>query len=105
MNNLKVFCAFSSRWSRRRFAAYSIALLLLGSMSTGPLLAQTSTASAITVDMPDRGILMSEVEKQFGAPLARVAAIGVPPISIWHYDHFSVYFEADRVIHAVKIPQ
>lgn len=42
------------------------------------------------------------VERSFGAPSMKRAAIGDPPISRWVYDGFTVYFEYDRVIHAVR---
>jgi hypothetical protein len=48
---------------------------------------------------------MSEVEKHFGAPVARHPTVGgaphQPPITRWDYNTFSVFFEHDRVIHAV----
>ena len=57
------------------------------------------------VDRPKRGSTMSEVEKQFGAPVTRHATVGgaahQPPITRWDYNGFSVFFEHDRVIHAV----
>jgi hypothetical protein len=57
------------------------------------------------VDRPKRGSSMSEVEKQFGAPVTRHATVGgaphQPPITRWDYNGFSVFFEHDRVIHAV----
>jgi hypothetical protein len=58
------------------------------------------------VDVPKRGLTMDEVEKQFGAPVTRHAAVGgasaqQPPITRWDYNSFSVVFERDRVIDAV----
>jgi hypothetical protein len=44
---------------------------------------------------------MGEVEKHFGAPLTRHPTVGQPPITRWDYNAFSVFFEHDRVIHAV----
>ena len=41
------------------------------------------------------------VEAKFGAPDAKVAPVGDPPISRWEYADFVVFFEYDRVIHAV----
>jgi hypothetical protein len=57
-------------------------------------------------DVPKRGLTMGEVEKQFGAPVTRHPAVGggsphQPPITRWDYNGFSVFFERDRVIHAV----
>jgi hypothetical protein len=54
-----------------------------------------------TVDRPKRGSTMTEVEKHFGAPVEKHATVGKPPITRWDYSGFSVFFEHDRVIHAV----
>ena len=44
---------------------------------------------------------MSDVEKHFGAPVEKHPTVGAPPITRWDYSGFSVFFEHDRVIHAV----
>lgn len=55
--------------------------------------------------VPARGMTMSSVEKQFGEPAERHPTVGgapaQPPITRWDYHGFSVFFERDRVIHAV----
>ena len=58
------------------------------------------------IDRPKRGSTMSEVEKRFGAPVARHATVGgnlphQPPITRWDYNAFSVVFERDRVVDTV----
>jgi hypothetical protein len=53
---------------------------------------------------PSRGMTMQAVESKFGAPQERHAAVGEPPISRWDYPGFKVFFEKDRVIHAVVDP-
>ena len=53
---------------------------------------------------PSRGMTMHAVEAKFGAPEARHEAVGEPPISRWDYHGFRVFFEKDRVIHAVVDP-
>jgi len=53
---------------------------------------------------PARGMTMHAVEAKFGAPAARHEAVGEPPISRWDYPGFRVFFEKDRVIHAVVDP-
>ena len=55
---------------------------------------------------PKAGMSMTAVESTYGAPAQRHAAVGGavvqhPPITRWDYPSFSVYFEHDRVIHAV----
>ncbi len=50
---------------------------------------------------PKSGMTMTAVESTYGAPPQRHATVGQPPITRWDYPSFSVYFEHDRVIHAV----
>jgi hypothetical protein len=47
---------------------------------------------------------MARVETKFGAPMSRRSAVGDPPISSWEYADFTVFFEYDRVLHAVNKP-
>jgi hypothetical protein len=54
-----------------------------------------------TIDKPKRGITMTQVEAKFGAPVEKHDAVGAPPITRWDYPGFAVFFEHDRVIHAV----
>lgn len=60
-----------------------------------------------TVEMrPRPGMSMTAVESTYGAPSQRHSARGgsvaeQPPITRWDYPSFSVYFEHDRVVHAV----
>jgi hypothetical protein len=51
---------------------------------------------------PTRGMTQSRVEENYGTPASRQGAVGDPPISRWDYDSFVVYFEYDKVIHAVS---
>jgi len=50
---------------------------------------------------PTRGMTMSEVASQFGAPVTKIPAVGKPPIARWEYPGFVVYFEHEHVIHSV----
>jgi hypothetical protein len=50
---------------------------------------------------PKPGTSMTSVESTYGTPSERRGAVGEPPITRWDYPGFSVYFENDRVIHAV----
>lgn len=56
-----------------------------------------------SVERPNRGATMQSVEKKFGQPAQRHATVGQPPITRWDYPGFSVFFEHDRVIHAVAL--
>jgi hypothetical protein len=53
---------------------------------------------------PPRGATQATVEARFGAPVQRHPTVGQPPITRWDYPGFAVFFEHDRVIHAVAIP-
>ena len=90
---------------------------ILAALLCGCALASAAVAETIVVndqvqvrdsqvDRPKRGLTMDEVEKKFGAPATRHAAVGgssqqQPPITRWDYNGFTVVFERDRVIDAV----
>jgi len=50
---------------------------------------------------PTRGMTRESVEATYGSPESRQSAVGEPPIARWDYAGFVVFFEYDRVIHAV----
>ncbi len=54
-----------------------------------------------TIAHPHRSQTMHQVERRFGAPEKRFPAVGHPPMTRWDYRDFSVYFEYNRVVHAV----
>ena len=60
------------------------------------------TAPGADDGRPTRGMTQASVESKYGAPVAKNAAVGEPPISSWEYQNMVVYFEYDRVIHAVE---
>ena len=77
------------------------------------LVAAWGTAGADTLQMqgttasqgdgrPSRGMTQASVESRYGAPAAVKAPVGDPPITRWEYSEFIVYFEYDKVIHAVR---
>ncbi|WP_425478478.1 hypothetical protein [Dyella dinghuensis] len=58
------------------------------------------------MNLPARGLSMSQVEKRYGAPLRKLSPRGGdsskhPTINRWEYSTFIVYFENSHVIHAV----
>ncbi len=76
------------------------------------LAAMAAMANAETVNMagatagsddgrPTRGMTQASVESKYGSPVSVQAAVGEPPITRWIYADFVVFFEYDRVIHAV----
>ena len=82
-------------------------LLLLSLLATGPAWAETLSVPTgdppAAVERPKRGNTMSAVQSRFGEPVTRHAAVGQPPIARWDYAQFAVYFENDRVQHAVIV--
>jgi hypothetical protein len=76
------------------------------------LVAFGSMASAETVNMdgmsagsdgarPTRGMTQASVQSKYGSPVSTNAPVGDPPITRWEYADFVVFFEYDKVIHAV----
>lgn len=82
-------------------------LLLLALLATGPAWAETLSVPAgdpaAAAERPIRGNTMSTVQSRFGEPVNRHATVGQPPITRWDYAQFAVYFENDRVLHAVIV--
>ncbi len=82
-------------------------LLMLALITAQPALAETLSTStgdpSAAADRPSRGSSMSAVQGRFGEPTTRHSAVGEPPITRWDYPEFAVYFEHDRVLHAVLI--
>ena len=93
--------------SKRHQTLSKLAILALASSFLGVAGAQTldmqgASAAASDDGRPTRGSTQAQVEAKYGEPQARNEAVGDPPISSWEYADMIVYFEYDRVIHAVK---
>ena len=85
-------------------AAIVMAVLGLSAQAALADTLQVAATPASRAGVPSRGQTMAEVERQFGAPASRLAAVGQPPITRWVYPGFVVFFEGSRVIHAVATP-
>lgn len=57
------------------------------------------------VESPRTGLSKAAVEAKYGSPVKRMGPIGDPPIYVWDYPEFTVYFESDTVIHSVVKPK
>jgi hypothetical protein len=80
------------------------ALALVTSLAAAQNLGMaTGDPSATLPERPARGSTMSQVEARFGTPASRHAAVGNPPITRWDYPQFAVFFEYDKVLHAVIV--
>lgn len=53
------------------------------------------------MDRPIAGMSKAQVEKKYGEPEKRYAAVGEPPISRWEYADYIVVFEYSTVLHTV----
>jgi len=67
---------------------------------------RTKVAQEQSMNMPQRGMTMAQVERQYGAPVRKLDTRGGdspkhPPIHRWEYSNYIVYFERNHVIHSV----
>ena len=82
---------------------FTVLALLFGVLGTvnAQTLEMEGVASGSDGARPSAGMTADSVESTFGAPEAKVAPVGDPPIARWEYKDFVVFFEYDRVIHTV----
>ena len=59
-------------------------------------------AASKTQRLPTNGMNKATVERRYGAPARKDSAVGDPPISVWYYDDFKVFFEYQLVLHSVS---
>ena len=80
--------------------------LLVALLSAPAILihAETLTLGPIgpAADGPKRGSTMVDVETSMGSPQSTSGPVGDPPITVWYYPTFNVYFEYDKVLHSVE---
>ena len=58
-------------------------------------------APGYSVNLPGRGMTMTQVEEKFGPPMEKLPEVGDPPIIRWIYPSYTVYFEYQYVINSV----
>ena len=86
----------------RLLVASAAALLFLLASGAGADTLSMQPGYAISDDgRPTRGMTQQRVQAKYGQPQSTRAPVGDPPISRWEYADFIVYFEHDKVIHAV----
>lgn len=88
-----------------------VALLALAGLATSPAVhADNLLINRVQqekgMDLPQRGMSMTQVEQKYGAPQRKLTPRGGdaakhPTINRWEYGTFIVYFEHSHVIHAV----
>jgi len=80
--------------------------LLVALLSVSPVLIHADTLTLGPVgpaaDGPNRGSTMVDVEATLGHPQSTSGPVGDPPITVWHYPKFNIYFEYDKVLHSVE---
>ena len=92
----------------RKQTLTALGLGLVGIAATPAVPAQNlemaaAPAAATAAGMPSRGQSMAQVERQYGAPSERLAAVGQPPITRWLYPDMLVVFEHEHVVHTVAL--
>ncbi len=84
----------------RKISLIALSLAVFGIANADTL--DMRGASAGSADArPTRGMSQAKVESKYGSPVSVQAPVGDPPITRWEYQDFIVYFEYDKVIHAV----
>ncbi|WLQ15378.1 hypothetical protein O5O45_05520 [Hahella aquimaris] len=86
---------------------FAVALISLAPLANAdelvtPVMQQGSSNAGM--ETPRTGQTMSAVEQRYGSPSYVKGPVGDPPITVWEYGSYSVYFEGDRVIHTVLKP-
>jgi hypothetical protein len=85
-----------------RLQILTLSVLLLSGIGSADTLRMDTAVAGGDNNRPNRGMTATSVESRFGTPQAKLAAVGDPPITRWEYPEFVVFFEYDRVIHAVR---
>lgn len=80
--------------------------LLVALLSVSPVLLHADTLTLGPVGPsdvgPTRGATMETVQVAMGPPQSTSGPVGDPPITVWHYPNFNIYFEYDKVLHTVE---
>jgi hypothetical protein len=87
--------------TRLRIVSAIALLFVVGAVASAETVNMGGAMAGSDYDRPTRGMTQASVESRYGSPVAVKAAVGDPPITRWEYANFVVYFEYDRVIHAV----
>ena len=88
----------------KRIAAGCVCLMLSGPLFADQLKVPVGDQGDMDTSRPASGMSTDMVEQKFGSPVEISGPVGdlpMPPITIWRYKTFSVYFEYDKVIHTV----
>ena len=88
--------------NKLRTASFAAVLFALGAAAHADTV-KLDGATAMTADdgRPSRGMTQQRVQAKYGQPQSTKSPVGDPPITRWEYQDFVVFFEYDKVIHAV----
>ena len=81
--------------------AFSLAFAVNAHSQNLDMSASNQSSTFNQAGKPTRGMTQATVEANFGKPQSSRQPIGDPPITRWEYADFVVFFEYDKVIHAV----
>ncbi len=87
--------------NKLRIVSVMALIFAFGGMAYADTLNMDGASAAFSDGRQMRGMTTARVESEYGSPVAVTPAVGDPPITRWEYQNFVVYFEYDRVIHAV----
>jgi hypothetical protein len=76
-------------------------IFAFGGLANADTLKMDGASAGFSDGRAMRGMTQASVEARYGSPVAVTRAVGDPPITRWEYQKFVVFFEYDRVIHAV----
>lgn len=77
-------------------------LFAVGGIANAGTLTMDGAIAGSDDGRPTRGMTQTRVESKYGQPNLVNAPVGEPPITRWEYKGFVVFFEYDKVIHAVQ---
>lgn len=85
-----------------RHISFFALLFVFGGLASAETVKMTGISPGSNDGRPSRGMTQSSVQSKYGSPESTRAAVGDPPITRWEYENFVVFFEYDKVIHAVR---
>lgn len=88
--------------TRKFLLALSLGLAMSVGAQNLDMSAVDRSATFDAAGKPTRGMTQDAVQASFGAPQDVRNPVGDPPITRWEYPGFVVFFEYDKVIHAVS---
>lgn len=91
-----------AKLTRKLLMVLSLGLAMSVGAQNMDMSAADRSATFDAAGKPTRGMTQDAVEANYGAPANARAPVGDPPITRWEYANFVVFFEYDKVIHAVS---